>query len=328
MVQAGVSKDMASILVTGANGFVGRALCENLVHHGHEVRGAVRSGKVILNPKISRVVIGEIDNRTDWASALTAIDVVIHLAARVHVMSETSSDPLTEFRKTNVQGIEHLARSAAAYGVKRIVFVSSIKVNGEETVAGQRYTESDLPSPKDPYGISKMEAEQVLHRVEQETGLEFVIVRPPLVYGKGVKGNFKRMLSALARKMPLPLASIKNLRSLIYVENLVDALRVCSIHPAAAGKVYLLSDGEDISTPELLRKLGWFMGKPARLFRFPVLLLNVFGSLFGKSGEMSRLLGSLQIDSTKIQRDLNWHPPYSLQQGLQVTAACYPLSNS
>lgn len=328
MIKSQIEEGGLRLLVTGANGFVGRALGDALVQHGHTVRGAVRRNDVILNSKISRVTVGEINNQTDWSEALEGVDVLIHLAARVHVMNETSIDPLEEFRRANVHGTEHLARSAAAHGVKRMVFVSSIKVNGGETSGGKGYTELDIPSPKDPYGISKWEAEQALHRVAQETGLEVVIVRPPLVYGPGVKGNFERILSALIKGMPLPLASVSNLRSLIYVGNLADALRVCAIHPAAAGQTYLLSDRDDISTPNLTRQLALAMGKPARLFPFPAPLLKIAGRLLGKSEQIGRLLGSLQIDSGKIRRELNWQPPCTLQQGLQATVDWYKSSKS
>lgn len=265
----------------------------------------------------------EIDGGTDWRDALQGASVVIHLAARVHVMHESAADPLAEFRKVNVEGAEHLARSAAAAGVKRLVYVSSIKVNGEETIGGQIYSEASAPSPKDPYGVSKWEAEQALQRVAAETGLEVVIIRPPLVYGIGVKGNLAQMLSAVSRRIPLPFAAVRNQRSLIYVGNLVDALISCSIHPAAAGKTYLVCDGEDISTPELLNSLGDEMGRPARLFQCPMWLLSMMGKIAGRSDQLLRLTGSLQIDSHKICSELNWKPPYRLQQGLQKTAQWY-----
>jgi nucleoside-diphosphate-sugar epimerase len=223
-------------LVTGANGFVGRALCGVLVQHGHFVKGAVRCSVVTKNSKTSQVVVGEINSQTDWTVALTGIEVVIHLAARVHVMQETSTDPLRDFRCTNVLGTEQLARVAAANGVKRFVYVSSIKVNGEETIGDHRYSEIDAASPQDPYGVSKWEAEQALHRVALETGMEIVIVRPPLVYGAGVKGNFALMLKVLIKSIPLPLASVSNLRSLVYIGNFVDALLQCATHPVAAGQ--------------------------------------------------------------------------------------------
>ena len=201
-------------------------------------------------------------------------------------------------------------------------------MNGEETNEGLSYTELDVPLPQDPYGVSKCEAEQALHRIAAETGLEIVIVRPPLVYGPRVKGNFIQMLKVLSKGIPLPLSSARNLRSLVYVENLVDALIACATHPAAIGQTYLVSDGEDISTPDLLRRLGTAMGRPARLLPCPPSLLNLAGKLIGKSDQIERLLGSLQIDSGKIRRELNWTPPYTLQQGLQETAEWYRSARS
>jgi nucleoside-diphosphate-sugar epimerase len=234
-------------------------------------------------------------------------------------MHDDVSDPLEEFRRVNVAGTEHLARSAVANGVKRFVYVSSIKVNGEETSAEKKFTEEDRPSPQDPYGISKWEAEQALHRVSQETGLEFVILRPPLVYGPGVKGNFALMLRALSKGLPLPLESVNNLRSLIYVENLVDALILCSEHSAAVGQTYLVSDGQDVSTPVLLRQLGAGMKRTVRLFKCPPSALKLAGSLIGKSAQVDRLLGSLCVDSSKIRRDLHWRSPHTLEMGLHNT---------
>ncbi|MDO9010977.1 MAG: SDR family oxidoreductase [Gallionella sp.] len=322
---------MSFMLVTGANGFVGRALCDEAASQGFRVRGATRTA-CHLAGAAENVIVGACDNETDWMPALGGIDAVIHLAARVHVMHDESSDPLAEFRKVNVAGAENLARQAARAGVKRLVYVSSIKVNGEGTPAittltptlkGSEqnvFSESDLPAPQDPYGISKWEAEQALHRVAAETGLEVVIVRPPLVYGAGVKGNFAQMLKVLARGIPLPLAAVDNRRSLIYVGNLVDALILCATHSAAAGQTYLVSDGEDVSTPELLRQLGAVMGHPARLYPCPQALLRLAGRLTGKADQIERLLGSLQIDSDKIRCELGWQPPYTLDQGLRATA--------
>lgn len=311
-----------NVLVTGANGFVGKALCAALLRHGHRVSGAVRRA----NPdeELGGVEyisgIADINAETDWTVALKGREVVFHLAARVHVMQDKASDPLNEFRKVNTAGTEYLARSAAANGVKRLVYVSSIKVNGEETRGDNKFSEMDAPSPQDPYGVSKYEAEQALHRVARETGLEVVIVRPPLVYGAGVKGNFAQMIKVLAKGIPLPFASVNNRRSLVYAGNLVDALIACAVHPAASGQTYLVSDGEDVSTPDLLRRLGMAMGHPARLFPCPPALLLLAGRLTGKHGQIQRLLGSLQVDSGKIRRELNWMPPYSLEQGLQATA--------
>jgi nucleoside-diphosphate-sugar epimerase len=314
---------MAPILVTGASGFVGQALCRELISREQPVRAIVRDSGSIAIKGCETVKVSSVDENSIWDTALQGTLTVIHLAARVHVMHENASDPLEEFRKVNVAGTEHLARSAAANGVKRFVYVSSIKVNGEGTGGGRKFTETDLPAPQDPYGISKWEAEQALHRVAQETGLEIVIVRPPLVYGDGVKGNFAQMLKVLAKGFPLPLASVHNLRSLIYLENLVDALITCATHPAAAGQTYLVSDGEDISTTDLLFQLGNGMGHPARLIPCPTALLNFAGQLFGKTPQIERLLGSCQVNSDKIRAQLKWTPPFTLQQGLQSTAQRY-----
>jgi len=310
-------------LVTGANGFVGKALCDTLDKSGYDVRGAVRQRDEIQYSKIPLVAVGEINEQTDWTAALSGIDVVVHLAARVHVMHESSKDPLADFRRTNVLGTEQLARAAAAAGVRRLVYVSSIKVNGEETHAGEKFKELDTPAPQDPYGISKWESEQALHRIAEETGLEVVIVRPPLVYGARVKGNFIQMLKFLSRNIPLPLASVCNLRSLIYIGNFVDVLLCCAIHPAAVGKTYLVSDGEDVSTSDLLRQLGSAMGSPVRLFSFPLALLRFAARMLKKSEQLGRLLGSLRIDNSKICQELDWHPPFTLHQGLKATADWY-----
>ncbi len=307
-----------NLLVTGANGFVGRALCSETSARGLEVLGIIRhQGQLPIGVK--SIAVGEIDDNTDWQSVLSGCDVVLHLAARVHVMQEYLEDPLAEFRRVNVGGTERLARSAVAAGVKRFVYVSSVKVNGEETSLGRVYTEQDAPAPQDPYGISKWEAEQALQRVAQETGLELVIVRPPLVYGAGVKGNFSQMISVLKLTVPLPFASVRNKRSLIYVGNLVDAILLCATHTLAAGNTYLVSDGEDLSTSDLLQKITIIMGRTPRLFAFPITLLKLAGRLTGRSTQIGRLLGSLQVDSNKIRRELGWVPPYSVQQGLQNT---------
>jgi nucleoside-diphosphate-sugar epimerase len=272
---------------------------------------------------VEAVLIKTLDGETDWIDALYGVDVVIHLAARVHVMHDSVADPLAEFLKVNLHGTENLARQAAHAGVKRLVFVSSIKVNGEATCDGQRFSETDMSAPQDPYGISKWEAEQALQRVSAQTGLEVVIVRPPLVYGPGVKGNFAQMMNIVAKRIPLPFACIHNLRSLVYVGNLADALITCSTHAAAAGQTYLVCDGEDISTPDLLRQLAHNMGVSARLFFCPPVLLKLAGKLTGKSQQLERLFGSLRVEGDKIRADLNWTPPYSLRQGLQMTAECH-----
>lgn len=314
-------------LVTGASGFVGLSLCEALLKQEWQVKAAVHANRQ-LPAGMELVAVGQIDANTDWGKSLHGVDAVIHLAARVHVMSDTAIDPLYEFRRTNTAGTERLARCAASAGVKRLVYVSSIKVNGEESGNGQKFTAADPPSPQNPYAISKWEAEQALQRVVSETGLEVVIVRPPLVYGPEVKGNFAQMLKVVSRGIPLPLASVQNRRSLIYVGNLADALITCATHPAAAGQTYLVCDGEDISTPDLLRQLASAMGAPCRLLPCPPGWLRLAGKLAGKTQQLERLLGSLQIDGDKIRHDLDWEPPYSLRQGLQATAEWYRNKNS
>lgn len=285
------------------------------------VTAAVRCERQSFAPEVQTVVVGEIDSSTNWSDGLHNIDVIIHLAARAHVLKEKYLSPIDEFRRVNAVGTEHLARCAAATGVRRLVYVSTIGVNGLLTSPGRPFIETNTPSPHNPYAISKWEAEQALQRVAQETGLEVVIVRPPLVYGVGAPGNFAQMRKVLAKDIPLPLASVHNQRSLIYVENLVDALILCAIHPAAAAQTYLVSDGEDISTPELLRQLGAAMGHPAHLLSCPPALLKLAGRLFGKADQVERLLGSLQIDSGKIRRELNWTPPYTFSEGVNKTGS-------
>ena len=311
---------MSTILITGVNGFVGRALCKVMLAKGWQVRGTIRSAKDMasLLSGVEAVEIQSIGTDTDWASALTGVDTIVHLAARVHVMRDTSTDSLAAFHEVNVKGTERLARTAAASGVKRFIFLSSIKVSGE----GRKppYTEHDSPAPQDFYGVSKWEAEQVLQKIAAETGLEVVILRPPLVYGPGVKANFLSLFKIVDRGIPLPLDRINNRRSFIYLENLVDAIVTCVNHPKAAGQTYLASDGEDVSTPELIRRVADALGRPARLFPVPPSLMRLAGKLFGKSEAVDRLLGSLVVDSSKIRRELGWKPPYTMEQGLKETA--------
>lgn len=314
---------MKKILITGANGFVGSALCAEAVAQGFAVRSATRSVNlrtlVSENLNVENVVVGDISTNTDWTDAVSNCDIVIHLAARVHVMNESASDPLAEFRLVNMMGTEKLALCAAANGVKRLVYVSSIKVNRESTFGGVQILEQDQPKPQEAYGVSKWEAEQALHRVSAKTGLEIVIVRPPLVYGAGVKGNFAQMLRVVAMRIPLPFAAVKNKRDLIYVGNLVDALLTCANQPRASGNTYLVSDGEAVSTPDLLRGVANALGNTPCLFAWPVGLLRVVGIIFGKVDQVERLVGSLEIDIGKIRRELGWVPPFSLNQGLAKT---------
>jgi len=238
-------------------------------------------------------------------------------------MKDAAADPLTEFLKVNLHGTENLAKQAARSGVKRFVYVSSVKVNGEETHGQRSYTEQDTPAPQDPYGISKWQAEQALQRIAQETGLEVVIVRPPLVYGPGVKGNFISLLAAIDNGITLPLAGASNARSLVYVGNLVSALIACSTHPAAAGKTYLVRDGEDISTAQLVEKIAAALGRKSRLFYLPPGLLRTVASVLGRSAQIDRLFGSLRVSDAKLRDELGWAPPYKLEQGLRATADWY-----
>lgn len=306
-----------NFLITGANGFVGKALCAALLRQGQAVRAAMRAEDLSIE-NLEVVKVGSIDGVTDWTAALRGVEVVIHLAARVHVMRDDADDPLEAFRKVNVAGTENLARCAAVAGVKRLVYVSSIGVNGLQTTIGRPFIETDKPNPHNAYTLSKWEAEQALHRVMLETRLEVVIVRPPLVYGSGAPGNFMRMLKVLDRGIPLPLAYVRNLRSLVYVGNLVDALILCAMHPAAGGQTYLVSDGEDVATPDLLRWLGEAMGRPARLFPCPPGLLRLAGRVAGKFAQVERLTGSLQVDSGKLRRELGWQSPFTLREGLRL----------
>lgn len=309
-------------LVTGANGFVGRALCAELLRQGHSVRGAVRN-QAAPPSDVEVVTTGAIDGVTDWAEALRDVEVVIHLAARVHVMRETADNPRLAFVGVNVHGTENLARQAVRAGVRRLVYVSSVKVNGEQTTATQSFSETDQAAPQDPYGVSKWQAEQLLQGIAQACGLEVVIVRPPLVYGAGVKGNFIRLLRAIDRGIPLPLASARNARSLIYVGNLASALIACATHPAAAGQTYLVRDNEDVSTAQLVGKIASVSGRSDRSFCFPGALLRAVALLLGRAGQVDRLFGSLRVSDAKIRRELGWTPPYSLEQGLQATVDWY-----
>lgn len=338
-----------NILITGTAGFIGRLLCDKLIADGYQVRGAARGSVQLtaLPSGVEGVLVGNIGPETNWHKALDGIDVVIHLAARVHVMDDLADNPLAEFRKVNTVGTLNLARQAVVAGVRRFVYLSSVKVNGESPgnrcrdhgsgVRGQEntdirgqedelkeaFSEKDAPEPQGPYAVSKWEAEQVLKEIADETGLEVVILRPPLVYGPDVKANFLRLLKLVGQGIPLPLASVYNRRSLIYLGNIVDAIVACIAHPKAAGQTYLVSDGEDVTTPELVRRIADALGRPARLFPLPTIILRFAGKFFGRKDIVERLLGSLIIDSAKIRNELNWHPPFTMQQGLREMAQWY-----
>jgi nucleoside-diphosphate-sugar epimerase len=314
-----VSAGHPLVLVTGATGFVGSAFCDTLSLAGYGIRRALRRAGVA---RPNDVVVGEIDGNTNWAVALSDVECVVHLAARTHVLHDTAADPVAEYRRINVAGTRRLAEEAARSGVRRFLLLSSVKVNGE-TTTGKPFRESDTPQPEDAYGVTKREAEELLSVIARRAGLETVMLRPPLVYGPGVKGNFLRLMRLIARGVPLPVASVKNQRSLIYVGNLADAMLACLRLPEAAGRTYLVSDGEDMSTPALVTAIGDALGVRARMLRCPVSLLDAGGALLGKSGEVARLTRSLEIDASLIRRELGWTAPFSVSHGLADTARWY-----
>ncbi|HSQ02872.1 MAG TPA: NAD-dependent epimerase/dehydratase family protein [Burkholderiales bacterium] len=313
-------------LVTGAGGFVGRAVCATLAAAGHEVRAMVRTvsrnGEKPYPVVVEKIFGGDVSENGEWHPLLHGVDAVVHLAARTHVMHESDEHDLAQYRHINVAGTRRVAAAAAVAGVHRLIYMSSIKVNGESTSA-RPYTEADIPRPEDAYGISKWEAEQALAEISRESGMETVILRPPLVYGPHVKGNLLTLMRALDRHVPLPLASIRNRRSLIAVANLANAVLRCIESPQAAGKTYLVSDGEDVSTPGLIRRIAAGLGVRPMLFPCPPALLNAAGHVLGRTEQVSRLTGSLQMDSSLIRRELDWKPPQALDEALYGMSAWY-----
>jgi len=305
-----------NVLVTGASGFVGGQLLKRLAYRkGNQAMGTVRSASRVI--EAGMVAVGDIDQHTDWSAALKNPQVVVHTAARAHIMNDQATEPLAAFREVNVAGTLNLARQAAAAGVRRFVFISSIKVNGEQTAPGRPFTCDDTPTPEDPYGISKLEAEQGLQQIALETGMEVVIIRPPLVYGPDVKGNFASMIKLVEKGLPLPFGAIDNRRSLVGLDNLVDLIITCIDHPNAANQVFLVSDGEDLSTSGLLRRVAKAMGRPSRLISVPVGLLHLGATVLGKKAVGQRLLGSLQVDISSTRERLDWTPPVSVDEGLK-----------
>lgn len=310
-------------LVTGATGFVGRILCARLQEAGYVLRCASRYPSFgLLNAHCEPITIGDLHSGTDWSAALQDISVVFHLAARTHVLRETTNDAFAQYRRINVDGTRALAIAAARAGVRRMVFLSSIKVNGERT-SDLPFDESSRPKPEDAYGMSKWEAEQTLFQIAQQEGMDSTILRAPLVYGPGVKGNFLRLMHWVARGVPLPLASINNYRSLISVENLADAIVAAAEAPMAAGKVYLVSDNFDVSTPGLIRGIADALQVRTHLLPCPSSVLLIAAALLNKQAEIRRLTGSLRIDSSRIQREVGWQPRIQLADGLSRTAQWY-----
>eukprot|EP00831_Metopus_contortus_P083649 TRINITY_DN9309_c0_g1_i3.p4 TRINITY_DN9309_c0_g1~~TRINITY_DN9309_c0_g1_i3.p4 ORF type:complete len:358 (-),score=102.89 TRINITY_DN9309_c0_g1_i3:269-1342(-) len=308
------------ILVTGANGFIGRPLCKILAEQGHTVRAAVRSPQVVDGA--SQVVIGDICGFTAWNEALSGVDTVIHLAGRAHVMNDTAADPMAEYRRINRDALVRLAESALRQQVRRIVFASTIKVLGEST-NGAPFTHESAPAPVDPYSRSKAEAEDALRAICAGTELEYTIVRPPLVYGPHVRANFLRLLGLAAKLGANPLVMVRNQRSLVSVTNLVDALCACATHPGAANQTFLVSDGEPVSTGKLLSVLAQAMGRNPLPLPVPAALFRLAGTLFGKTKEIDRLLGSLAVDDTHIRTRLGWTPPQTFEQGAAEVARWY-----
>jgi nucleoside-diphosphate-sugar epimerase len=311
-----------TVLVTGGTGLVGRALVRRLAQLADQpVRAASRSVDLASVPGVEHHTLPPLGPHADFGPALSGVRVVVHLAARAHIIQEHALDPLAVFREVNTAGTLALARQAASSGVRRFVFVSSIKVNGEQTEHGQSFRHNDRPAPQDPYGISKHEAEDGLRALEAATGLEVVVVRPPLVYGAGVKANFAALLHAVQRGLPLPLSGVTgNRRSFVAVDNIVDLLVACLDHPAAAHQTFLVSDDEDLSTTELLRRMSNVLDRPARLIPVPAPLLQLVARLLGKQDMAQRLLGNLQVDISHTKKLLDWTPPVSVNEGLHKTA--------
>ena len=307
------------VLVTGASGFIGKSLCEELVSQKKLTVAAVRTNNVGL-AGVESLLVGDANDTTDWSIALVNVSVIVHLAARVHVMHDKSINPLAEFRKVNVDGTLNLARQAAAAGIRRFIFISSVKVNGEISVLSKPFTTEDIANPQDAYGLSKYEAEQGLILIANKTGMELVIIRPPLVYGLGVRANFATMFQAVKLGIPLPFGAIRNRRSFVYVENLVSLILRCIIHPAANNQIFFVSDGHDLSTTELLQASAIALGVKARLLPIPQKLLEVCATLIHKKDWAQRLCGNLQVDILKTCELLDWQPPFTVAEGLKITA--------
>lgn len=304
------------VLLTGGTGFIGSALVARLAAESRwQVVASVRGQKKPPMPDAKVVPVGEVGPHTDWSMVLQGLDAVVHTAAVAHMHSSGEGDELSRLRQVNVHGALALARQAAAAGVKRFVFISSIGVNGNINV--RPFTVGDASHPMEPYAQSKWEAEQGLWQIQQETGMEVVIIRPPLVYGSGAPGNFGSLVRWIGKGLPLPLGSIYNKRSLIGIDNLVDLIVRCINHPAAANQVFLAGDGRDLSTTELLRLVGDAMGRPARLIPVSAGVLQLSAGLLGRKALAQRLLGSLQVDISHTCETLNWQPPFTVEEGLR-----------
>lgn len=309
-----------NVLVTGATGFIGKKLCEALVADGHNVCavGRSKSLKSLNIQNLRKIEINTLDGNTDWSIALSGVDVIFHLAARVHVMNETSHDPLSDYLKINADGTENFAKQAEKHGVKKFIFLSTIGVNGDTTNITP-FTEFDNPGPHNFYSISKKIAEEKLIKIASAQKMKIIIVRAPLVYGNGSRGNFLKLIKAVQLGIPLPFKNINNKKSFIYVGNLISALTVCMNHPRAAG-IYLVCDDEVISTADLICKIAVKLGKKPRIFYMHFFLIKFLAKMTGNSQSFYRLVNSLTVDSSKIKYELNWNPPFSIDQGLQELA--------
>ena len=308
------------ILITGATGFVGRALVSRLGVEGRAVRAAVRTSGVDLAPGVEAVAVGEIGAATEWRAAVSGIDAVVHLAARVHVTGEEARTGEGLFREVNVDGAAGLARAARAAGVRRLVLTSSTTVYGDRST-GAPFGESSPPAPKTPYARSKLEGERAVAEVLAGSNTDLVVLRPPLVYGPGAKGNFERLVRLVERGVPLPLASVRNRRSLLFVGSLVDGIVRALDHPAAAGRTYNVADLRDVSTPELVSGIAAALGRRPRLLPCPLGVLRAAAALAGRGEELSRLVDDMAVDASRMRADLGWAPPFTLEQGLARSVA-------
>lgn len=312
---------MSKILVTGSTGFVGKSLIPALILSGHQVRCAVTQKTEWIH--CEQVVVDRLENQIDWNEALDGIDVVIHLAARVHIMNEKNKSPLDEYIKINSVSTRNLAEQAAKKNVKRFIFLSSIKVNGEETLANCPFTEASIPCPNEPYAISKLYAEHYLQAISRTTNMEVVILRPPLIYGPGVKANFLKMIKLVNKNWPLPFGKVHNKRNFVYIDNLISAITTVISLPNAANQIYLVADNDALSFSDLLNQIAKEMKLKSNLFSLPVSVLNCFFRLPGLKKFSSRLLGSLEVSNLKIKSDLGWEPPVSTYEGIEKTVKWY-----
>ena len=311
---------MPKVLITGANGFIGRALTNLLLEKGYDIVAASRELNTDFSSTVTPFRVSDLSNQ-NWSDALEQTDCIIHLAGRVHILNESIINPLEEFYKINTLGTLNLAQQAVKSNVKRFIFISSIGVNGNQTL--KPFREQDTPSPVDPYAISKHQAEQGLKKIAKETGLEVVIIRPPLVYGKNAPGNFKRLIDIVYKSIPLPLGAINNKRSLIYIDNLVDLIANCVEHPKASNQTFLVSDDNDISTTDLIKNIAKALNRKIILIPIPMPVIKIIARIFGKQNAIQKLCGSLQIDISHTKKTLDWKPPYTFNTGMQEVANAY-----